>query len=40
LLAVPALLTRVDIEGTRSPSKTSVAHPEAGFRRTSARLTK
>ena len=35
LLAVPALLPRVDLEGTRSSSETGAAHPEAGFRRTS-----
>ena len=40
LLAVPALLTRVDLEAARSSSETGAAHPEAGFRRTSGTANK
>jgi len=34
LLAVPALLTRVDFAATRSSPQTGAAHPEAGSCRT------
>ena len=40
LLAVPALLTRVDLEAARSPPETGAAHPEAEFRRTSGTANK
>jgi len=40
LLAVPALRTRVDLEGTRSSPETGAAHPEAKFRRTSGTANK
>ena len=40
LLAVPALLTRVDFEAVRSSSDSGAAHFEAGFRRTSGTANK